>query len=144
MATAETDLIGSQCCVLGIVIKGIATQRAFYTGQMLEAFCHVRNFKICVTVYIQIHITGQIVLVNICSRDDLFSQFNFLGIDISYNLSSFDRKPKKKGERKIHSPSFLLFESFLLVVSLGFRCLKVRISGPPQRPRVCSHRRAWL
>lgn len=73
MATAEADLIGSQCCIFSIIIKGIATQNTFYTGQMLETLCHVRNLKICVTIYIQIHITGQIVLVNICSGDDLFS-----------------------------------------------------------------------
>ena len=73
MAAAEADLGGCQRCVLGVVIEGIATQHTFNTGQMLEAFCHVGNFKVCIAVDIKKYATGQIIFVNFSGGDDLLS-----------------------------------------------------------------------
>lgn len=74
----------------------------------------------------------------ICFLSSTFSSFKSA---IFCLLSIF--VAKKKEER---SPIPLNFpvESFLLVVSLGVKCHSLRILDPPQRPRVCSHRRAWL
>ena len=118
-----------------------------YPSERFESFRplgHVRHFKILVAVHIQKHLTGKIGFVDIRRGNDLLSQLYFLNIQISHSISSFDRITQEKKRNGIPFLFISLVESFLLVVSLGVKCRLLRISGPPQRPRVCSHRRAWL